>query len=758
MVTLDTLALKVDGIAGDAAKSVKNLGDSLVYVAECARQIQNLNGVSRILGAINRAVRGFGAFGDLEKGLDSASRAVRKIQALRSELAQVSFLGKPGTVGEEAKGLKNRYFSSISQSEIRKTMVELRQRMANNPNDEKLVSDIQEFANRLTGSYAGKEGYEKFDMLKSAAGKYTLSAAQMQELKYLGHTISSANSILKGTGIKLSAGEGTLTSDWEQLSKHIPSLRDVKEEGNQIRELLKFAKSARDLIDEAKARYDTPEERGNAFVDVFETLNRIPVEDTNQVVVSMGEVAAEIRDLADALGELKSVSDAAAVIGEVYAAVGKGMAVRSRSGGSGRKAVPSIMPEIDMFDMGNRNVHPTYMGPGEGTGGATFYNPLTGEFESVAATIDRMNKEMGSFYQLTKNTAWAAGGMADQFGRVFSAWNTMRMGSALGAGAAPALEAGQTGWTYWKDGAIEVEGTVSDAFDSVGRRIEGTTQLLLGAGEAAEKVSDTFSSAFNIYNPITGEYEPYKGEPVLDEPIYNQIPAVANDSAQKMEELIASGQSFADNLTKADVIGAKLASVYEKIGEELGKGGRADSGKLASLTSEAERLKTALEKANAPAKSLRERLKDIGQHIGKSLKSSLLGQFFRVAKMRALRAAVRAIASGFKEGVTNLYQWSKLNQGHFAESMDTASTKLLLMKNSLATALAPAIEALVPVLSTMVNWIHEASNAVSQFLALLSGKDSWTMATEHIQEFGEAVGGQGGAGQAVKVCWLIGTN
>lgn len=624
MVTLDTLALKVDGIAGDAAKSVRNLGDSLVYVAECARQIQNLNGVSRILGAINRAVNGFASFGKADSGLDAASRTVKKIQALRSELSKVSILGKPGTVETEAKGLKNRYFSSISQSEIRKTMVELRQRMANNSDDEKLVSDIQNFANRLTGSYAGKEGYEKFDMLKTAAGKYTLSANQMQELKYLGETISSANSILRGTGIRLSAGKGTMVSDWEQLTKNIPSLQNVEKEGDQIRALLDFARSARESIDEAKGRFDTDEARGNAFVDVFETLNRIPVEDTNQVVMSMGEVTAEIRDLADALGELKSVGDAAAVIGEVYAAVGNGMAVRSGKSGSGKSSTPSALISTELDNMGNRNIHPTYMGPGAGTGQDVFFNPATGQFEP------------------------------------FSSYN----------------------------------------------------------------------------KPVERQYNP--------------IPAVANDSVQKVEELIASGQSFADNLTKADVIGAKLASAYGKIGEELGKGSQADAGKLASLTGETERLKDALEKANAPAKSLRERFKEIGQHIGKSLKSSLLGQFFRVAKMRALRAAVRAIASSFKEGITNLYQWSKLNQGHFAESMDTASTKLLLMKNSLATALAPAIESLVPVLSRMVSWIREASNAVSQFLALLSGRDSWTMATEHIQEFGEAVGGQGGAGQAVK--------
>jgi len=126
-------------------------------------------------------------------------------------------------------------------------------------------------------------------------------------------------------------------------------------------------------------------------------------------------------------------------------------------------------------------------------------------------------------------------------------------------------------------------------------------------------------------------------------------------------------------------------------------------------------------------------LKNIGHLLG----HSIIGQLFRVAKMRALRYAVRAVVSGFKEGIQNMYQWSKQVGGDFATSMDTAASKVMYMKNSLGTALAPVIQALIPVLTTIVNWIHTASNAIAQFFALLNGKNSWTKAVETAEKFGD---------------------
>ena len=129
------------------------------------------------------------------------------------------------------------------------------------------------------------------------------------------------------------------------------------------------------------------------------------------------------------------------------------------------------------------------------------------------------------------------------------------------------------------------------------------------------------------------------------------------------------------------------------------------------------------------------RLNGILNNVANTLKHSVIGQLARVAKMRMLRYAIRSVASGFKEGINNMYQWSKALNGGFASSMDTAASKAMYLKNSLATAVAPLIQSLIPVLSNVVSWINAASNAIAQFFALLNGKNSWTKATETVEEY-----------------------
>ena len=118
--------------------------------------------------------------------------------------------------------------------------------------------------------------------------------------------------------------------------------------------------------------------------------------------------------------------------------------------------------------------------------------------------------------------------------------------------------------------------------------------------------------------------------------------------------------------------------------------------------------------------------------------TKMLQQFGRVAKMRAMRWAIRMITSSIKEGIGNLYQYSKLTGGSFASSMDSAATALLQMKNALATAIAPVIQALIPVLEKVTDYIIDACNWLSQFLALLNGETSWTKAKKSVVTYAEA--------------------
>ena len=107
---------------------------------------------------------------------------------------------------------------------------------------------------------------------------------------------------------------------------------------------------------------------------------------------------------------------------------------------------------------------------------------------------------------------------------------------------------------------------------------------------------------------------------------------------------------------------------------------------------------------------------------------NLARQLWNVAKRMAMRAVIRAFVGGIKEGVENLYWYSKAVGTSFAPAMDNAASSMLLLKNSIGAMLGPLIESLVPVLQTVVNWLVTAINYANQFFSLLAGKNGWTRA------------------------------
>lgn len=180
--------------------------------------------------------------------------------------------------------------------------------------------------------------------------------------------------------------------------------------------------------------------------------------------------------------------------------------------------------------------------------------------------------------------------------------------------------------------------------------------------------------------------------------------------------------------------------------------------KLFDLDGELKQKKTDFAAAGAEAKTFKNELDEVGAQTGRSVSplsrifdsvkkslaglgeeskkivsplGKLAGQFANIAKRMAMRAIIRQFTSAISEGIENVYQYSKAVGGSFAPSMNSAATALAQMKNSVGAALAPAIEALIPVLNTLVSWFITAINYVNQFFALLRGQATWIRALEY---------------------------
>lgn len=135
-------------------------------------------------------------------------------------------------------------------------------------------------------------------------------------------------------------------------------------------------------------------------------------------------------------------------------------------------------------------------------------------------------------------------------------------------------------------------------------------------------------------------------------------------------------------------------------------------------------------KAERTTRSFGKAAKDAGDNAKKG--SAGIGSFWqalrRIAYYRFIRAIIREIAEGFKEGITNLYHWSDAINGHFAKSMDRLATSSQYLKNSLGAMVSPLIETFVPILDVVIDKIVDVLNFFNMLVSAISGKETYTVA------------------------------
>ena len=171
----------------------------------------------------------------------------------------------------------------------------------------------------------------------------------------------------------------------------------------------------------------------------------------------------------------------------------------------------------------------------------------------------------------------------------------------------------------------------------------------------------------------------------------------------------------------------------------------------------AERKKATSEAANAGEKSAASASKET-EEVTKTAKSyallherlkaasagfkTLMASIGRIAMYRLLRTAIKEMTQAFQEGKDNLYQWSKLNNGEFAKSMDNLASSTLYLKNALGTAIAPIIQNVIePAIYRLADLIASVVNMINQFKAAAAGQSTYTKAIRGMKEYATATGG-----------------
>lgn len=204
---------------------------------------------------------------------------------------------------------------------------------------------------------------------------------------------------------------------------------------------------------------------------------------------------------------------------------------------------------------------------------------------------------------------------------------------------------------------------------------------------------------------------------------------ISKSLSQKLTGEITSEESTKKTKIKVpwDSIGLeKVFSLFKKI-----------SGAIAECTAKLFKFAAVrLTPIFNPFKGIATRL----ESINKSLKN-FFSSIKRIAIYRLIRSALKEISQGLKEGIENLYQWSKVTGGDFAPAMDKITTAMLYFKNSVAAAVSPLITYFAPAIDAAIDKIVELVNVVNQFLARITGRATWTAALKYPTEYAEKAAG-----------------
>ena len=218
---------------------------------------------------------------------------------------------------------------------------------------------------------------------------------------------------------------------------------------------------------------------------------------------------------------------------------------------------------------------------------------------------------------------------------------------------------------------------------------------------------------------------------------------------QPVEELKVSITT--PGIVKATNRLTKLAEAAQKVQGSLGglaggtggsggKGGSSKGGKKSALDEGTTQI-TKWQALTAKISAHFDAMKKDGKSLGSLFKNSKMSQFFsslkRIALYRIIRSIISTATNWAKEGLTNVYDYSKKNGTSFAPAMDRLASTVQQLKNTLGTTLAQFLVAAEPLLNNILKGLVNITNALNKLFAMLSGESEYVKAVAVTKEWRE---------------------
>lgn len=197
-----------------------------------------------------------------------------------------------------------------------------------------------------------------------------------------------------------------------------------------------------------------------------------------------------------------------------------------------------------------------------------------------------------------------------------------------------------------------------------------------------------------------------KAEERLDKLIEKQIRFVETGGNRKSRMFQGMEYDINQARTSLDALKTKYTDMQNTMSEK----------KVGVIRGAFKKLGTVLGNVGRKVLGIDKNAKTAGRSLGKMMATSLL--------MGLAFMALMAIINGLKEGINNLAQYS----GDVNEDLSALKSSLTQLKNSFATAFAPILSVVMPILTSFLNLLSSVITKVGMFFSALSGKSTFTKA------------------------------
>lgn len=309
------------------------------------------------------------------------------------------------------------------------------------------------------------------------------------------------------------------------------------------------------------------------------------------------------------------------------------------------------------------------------------YKSYQYDIDQLAKTIDDANKELQEL---------------EQNGEAFS--------SALG---------GETPTYKYKELESELE-SLSQEIDVAKSKWDELRASNTG-GINDEEIKSTLENLDLLYEKYSAveakmrEKEKFGTDVIKTEP--------AKEAAAAMEKLAQEEEKLAN-------INDRLKTSYDGVKDSLDNYSKsASSAATKKAADDGEKLANSNKKVADSGKKAANSLKETGSAAGNA-KNGIMTLLKYGLGIRSLFVLFNKLRSAVVAGMSNLAQES----GSTNSAISMLWGSLERLKNSLATAFAPILTAIAPILSNFIDMLSTAATYVSMFFSMLSGKKTYTRA------------------------------